>query len=85
MQMVGWIRLHGKGLVSVFRDMNCHVSTFHNNDNNHLSFHQPFNSLGHRRDFSLETRVWLDGLNQMGGLEQRTTFLDIFNNSPFNR
>lgn len=75
---------NGNGLVSGFRDTPAHASTF-NNGVNHLSFHEPFNSLGHRRDFSLETRVRLDGFNQMGGLEQRTTFLDTINNSPFNR
>jgi hypothetical protein len=31
----------GKGLVSGFRDMDVHVSTFHDNYNNHLTFDQP--------------------------------------------
>jgi len=78
-------RFNGNGFVSGFRDMDCHVSTFHNNFNNHLTFHQPMNDLGHCHDFSFGTQARLNDFNQMGGLEQRVCILDAFNNSPFNR
>lgn len=75
---------NGNGFVSGFSGTGAHTSTFNNDVNNHLTFDKPYNSLGHTHDFSLETTVRLNGFNQMGGLEQRTTFLDTFNNSPFN-
>ncbi|MCF8229231.1 MAG: hypothetical protein K9G47_08775 [Bacteroidales bacterium] len=75
---------NGNGLVSGFRDMNgTHVSTF-DNGTNHLTFGQPFNDQGDRHDFSFGTQRRLNEFNQMGGLEQRVSILDAFNNSPFN-
>jgi len=73
----------GNGLVSGFRDMGAHASTFYGSTGtDHLTFDRSFNALGHRHDFSLETQCRLHGYNGMGGLEQRTTFLDAYNNSP---
>ena len=54
----------GNGMVSGFRDMPGHISSFNNNFGNHATFQN-------RHDFSLETRVNLNGFNNMGGLEQR--------------
>ena len=72
----------GNGLVSGFRDMDVHSSTFNNNFGNHLTFQGQY---GQTHDFSLETRIGLNDFNQMGGLERRVGFLDSFNNSPFNK
>lgn len=72
------------GLVSGFGDIGAHATTFGPHGGpDHLTFHEPYNALGHRRDFSLETSIRLNGLNVMGGLEQRTCTVDTFNNSPF--
>jgi len=77
--------LNDGGTLSGFRDINAHTTTFGpHGPTDHLTFNQPYNALGHRRDFSLETSVRLNGFNNMGGLEQRTTLLDTFQNSPFN-
>ena len=58
-----------------------------NNGQDHLTFDQPFNNHGWRRDFSLETSLNLNGLNQQapGSLEARTQFLNSFYNSPFKK
>jgi len=74
----------GDGLVSGFRDCGAHSSTFGAlAGRDHLTFNEPFNAFGQRHDFSLETSCRLNGFNDMGGLEQRVTFLDAYNNSPF--
>ena len=71
---------NGQGMVSGFRDLDLHSSTFNSpSGRDHLTFHDR----GH--DFSLETNVRLNGFNQMGGLEQRTTFLDAYYYSPLKR
>jgi len=71
---------NGNGFVSGFRDSGAHASTFGMNGQDHLTFHKP-----HQHDFSLETAVRLNDFNEMGGLEQRVTFLDAFHNSPLYR
>jgi hypothetical protein len=69
----------GNGMVSRFNDMpGVHVSSFNDGMTNHLK-------IGNRHDFSLETRTRLGDYHQLGGLEQRTNFLDTLNNSPINR
>jgi len=74
----------GTGLVSGFGDCDAHASTFGPlGGQDHLTFNEPFNASGHRHDFSLETSCRLNGFNDMGGLEQRVSFLDAYNNSPF--
>ena len=76
---------NGHGMVSGYGGCGAHASTPGPTGPDHLTFNQPFNAVGHRRDFSLETRARLGGFNEMGGLEQRTTFLDALNNSPYRR
>jgi hypothetical protein len=72
----------GAGAVTGFRDEPWHASTFDSDVGNHLTFNEPFNALGHRRDFSLETTMNLNGCNQMGELEQRTSILSAWQSSP---
>jgi hypothetical protein len=68
----------GYGTVSRFNDFPAvHVSSFNDGMVNHMK-------IGNRYDWSLESRTRLGDYHQLGGLEQRTSFLDTYNNSPLN-